>query len=347
MRSLETQALVPMFGEDPVELGMSGKEDVLIHRLKAEPRYRTMFPRAFSEPDPFTLANITKAIASFERTILSGDSSYDHYRRGDDPTAITESAKRGETLFFSERLECFHCHGGFNFTGSLDYYGKGIAEVEFHNTGLYNLKGELSYPQPNLGLYIFTQSAEDIGKFKAPTLRNIALTAPYMHDGSVKTLAESIDHYAAGGRKIATGPKAGDGSQNPAKSEFVKGFQLTASEKRDLLAFLGSLTDTSLLANPLLSDPWTQHATNATPPSTRFRLTGNVVKVFPEDGSIALTHDTVPGLIGAMKAPLSMEFLVDDAASVKDMKPGASVTAWVERRGTDYVLSGLKLAPGH
>jgi cytochrome c peroxidase len=346
MRSLEKQALVPMFGEDPVELGMSGKEDVLIRRLKAEPRYKTMFARAFSEPDPFTLANITKAIASFERTLLSGDSPYDHYRRGDDPAAITESAKRGETLFFSEKLECFHCHGGFNFTGTLDYYGKGIAEVEFHNTGLYNLKGELSYPQPNLGLYIFTQSSEDVGKFKAPTLRNIALTAPYMHDGSVKTLTESIDHYAAGGRKIATGAKAGDGSQNPAKSEFVKGFQLSTSEKRDLLAFLGSLTDTSLLANPLLSDPWTQHSTNAAPPSTRFRLTGNVVKVFPEDSSIALTHDAVPGLIGAMKAPLSMEFLVDDAASVKDLKPGANVIAWVERRGTDYVLSGLKLTPG-
>jgi len=121
-------------------------------------------------------------------------------------------------LFFSERLECFHCHGGFNFTGTLNYLGKGIAEVEFHDTGLHDLKGKRSYPEANLGLFEFTRREEDIGKFKAPTLRNIALTVPYMHDGSVKTLEEAIDHYKAGGR----------GFGNPNKSEFVKGFALSA-----------------------------------------------------------------------------------------------------------------------
>lgn len=349
MRALETQSLVPLFGEDPIELGMTGKEDVLLKRLKTEPRYQRLFPQAFPVADPFTLENVTKAIASFERTILSGDSPYDHYRRGDDPNAISDAAKRGESLFFSERLECFHCHGGFNFTGTVDYYGKGIAEVEFHNTGLYNLKGEFSYPQPNLGLYTFTQSFEDVGKFKAPTLRNIALTAPYMHDGSVKTLAESIDHYAAGGRKIARGIRAGDGSQNPAKSEFVKGFQLSQSEKQDLLAFLRSLTDQTLLANPALSDPWvrtgTTQALTSTIPASRYRLNGTVMHVYPEDSTIALAHDAVPGLMSGMRAPLSMEFLVRDAPVLSGMKPGDSVSAWVERQGSDYVLSGLAKKP--
>jgi len=344
MRALETQALVPLFGEDPIELGMSGKEDLLLRRLKAEPKYQRLFPQAFPGSEPFTLENVTKAIASFERTILSGDSPYDRYRRGDDPNAISDSAKRGESLFFSERLECFHCHGGFNFTGTLDYYGKGIAEVEFHNTGLYNLKGEFSYPQPNLGLYTFTQSYEDVGKFKAPTLRNIALTAPYMHDGSIKTLAESIDHYAAGGRKITRGPKAGDGSQNPAKSEFVKGFDLSASEKRDLLAFLRSLTDQTLLSNPALSDPWAPVVTTASPPP-RYRLRGTVMRAYPEDSTISLSHDAVPGLIGAMRAPLSMEFLVRDTSALDGLKPGDSVNAWVERQGSDYILSGLAKKP--
>ena len=191
MRTLEAQALVPLFGENPVELGMTGKEGLLLERLKSDARYRKLFAAAFpSEANPFTLRAVTQAIASFERTILSGDSPYDRYRNGDDANAISESAKRGEALFFSERLECFHCHGGFNLTGTVDYLDKGLAEVEFHNTGLYNLKGKFSYPPPNLGLYEFTHQEEDVGKFKAPTLRNIAVTAPYMHDGSIRTLGK-------------------------------------------------------------------------------------------------------------------------------------------------------------
>ena len=152
LRTLEQQALVPMFGENPVELGMAGKEDVLLARLKTDTRYRKLFAAAFpSTADPFTIHAVTQAIASFERTILSGDSPYDRYRNGDDPNAISESAKRGEALFFSERLECFHCHGGFNLTGTVDYLDKGFAEVEFHNTGLYNLKGAVLVPAAQPG----------------------------------------------------------------------------------------------------------------------------------------------------------------------------------------------------
>lgn len=340
MRELERQALVPMFGDDPVELGMAGQEDLLIRRLKQEPRYEPLFTRAFPDaPDPFTLANITKAVASFERTILSGDSPYDVYRRGDDPNAISDSAKRGEALFFGERLECFHCHGGFNFTGSVDYYGKGFAEVEFHNTGLYNLGGKFSYPEPNLGLYTFTESPDDVGKFKAPTLRNIAVTAPYMHDGSVKTLEEAIDHYAAGGRVIKAGPRAGDGSKNPNKSEFVKGFTLTTQEKKDLVAFLRSLRDTTLLQNPDLADPWAPAASTRRSPAPTHLLRGEVVQVFEEARTVALYHDAVPGVLGAMKAPLSMEFLVENPQELKGLRPGAKITAQIRKQGRDWVLS--------
>lgn len=345
MRTLETQALVPMFGEDPVELGLSGKEDVLLARLKAQPRYRKLFSDAFpGQTDPFTLANVTKALASFERTILSGDSPYDRYRRGDDSSAISESAKRGETLFFSERLECFHCHGGFNFTGTVDYYGKGFAEVEFHNTGLYNLKGKFSYPEPNLGLYTFTEDPEDVGKFKAPTLRNIAVTAPYMHDGSITTLSEAIDHYASGGRNVKSGSRAGDGSENPNKSEFVKGFHLSPQEKEDLLAFLRSLTDQTLLNNPKLSNPWAPPARQETTSLGRYKLRGRVVKVFPEDGSISLYHDEIPGLISAMKPPDSMEFLVANRDQLRTLKPGQAIVASVRKQGRDFVLDDLRPA---
>ncbi len=256
MKSLEQQALVPMFGEDPIELGLAGKEDELLTRLAADSRYREMFPAAFpGEGTPVTLANLTRAIAAFQRTLISGRSPYDRAQHGE-PGAMSASARRGEELFFSERLECFHCHGGFNFTGTVDNVGRGFPEVEFHVTGLYNIGGRGGFPKANPGLMEFTQRPEDEGKFKAPTLRNIALTAPYMHDGSIATLDEVIAHYEAGGRTILEGPNAGVGSKNPNKSEFINGFELTAEERRDLLAFLHSLTDSTFIKDPRFSDPW-------------------------------------------------------------------------------------------
>lgn len=334
VRTLEQQALVPMFGDHPIELGMTGKEDLLLRRLKLDRRYRKLFPAAFpSDADPFRIANVTKAIASFERTILSGDSPYDEYRRGDDPNAISQSAKRGEALFFSERLECFHCHGGFNFTGSVDYLGKGFAEIEFHNTGLY-----LKYAEPNVGLYEFTRQEEDLGKFKAPTLRNIALTAPYMHDGSVPTLESAIEHYRAGGRTIRTGPRAGRGFDNPNKSEFVKSFELTASEKSDLLAFLRSLTDRAVLTDPAFSDPFQPQRVTRIAEPPKYRLRGEVVRVWAEDGAVALFHDEVPGFMKAMPPPNAMEFLVPDKRYLATLQPGMKIVAGVRKRGGDYIL---------
>ena len=336
---LEQQALVPLFGEHPVELGLSGKEDVLVRRLQAEPRYAKLFPAAFPrEADPVTVANVAKALASFERTLLSGDSPYDEYRRGDDPDAISAEAKRGEKLFFSERLECFHCHGGFNFTGSVDYLGKGTAEVEFHNTGLYNLKTALTYPADNAGLFEFTRQAADGGKFKAPTLRNIALTAPYMHDGSVKTLEDAIDHYRAGGRTIRSGPLAGVGSANPNKSEFVKGFELTPGEKADLLEFLRSLTDSGIAAEGRWSDPWVP---SAMPPPVRSRhvLSGVVVSVYPEAGTVVLRHEEVSGFLTAQ----TREFLVRDREEAARLRTGMKVSAGVRKRGSDFLLEQIRV----
>ncbi|MDX2032990.1 MAG: di-heme enzyme [Blastocatellia bacterium] len=256
MKQLERQALVPMFGEHPVELGLAGRENELLAKLKSEPRYRQLFPAAFAgEADPITIDNITRAIAAFERTLISGDSPYDRYLNGE-RAAISASAKRGEALFFSERLECFHCHGGFNFSQTTDHVGKAFAEIEFHNTGLYNLDGKGAFPKDNPGTFEITQRPEDVGRFRAPTLRNIAVTAPYMHDGSIPTLDAVLDHYAAGGRTIRTGEYKGVGSGNPNKSSFVKGFRLTPREKQDVLNFLRSLTDETFLRDPRFGDPW-------------------------------------------------------------------------------------------
>jgi len=256
--SLEDQALVPLFGEDPVELGLTGQSDAMLAMLRDDSAYALMFEQAFGDgDDTVNLVNTVKAIATFERALVFGDSAYDRYLNGE-PGALSASAKRGMDLYFSETLECFHCHGGFNLSGSVTHDGKFFDETTFHNNALYNVDGAGGYPENNQGLFAFTGRRADIGRFKAPTLRNIARTAPYMHDGSIATLSEVLDHYSEGGRLVTSGPYAGDGSRSPLKSEFMVGFALSEQERADMIAFLESLTDETV-NDPRYADP------NATP----------------------------------------------------------------------------------
>ena len=249
----------PLFAASPVELGMRNREGELIERLRAEPRYQSLFPRSFSsDEDPFTVANLVKAIAAFERTLVSANAPFDRFLYGGEADAIGEDAKRGGALFNSERLECFHCHNGFALMDSVNYRGKSAVEFRFHNTGLYNVGGTGAYPAPNRGVLEVTGVPEDMGRFRAQSLRNIAVTAPYMHDGSIATLSEVLDHYGAAGRTIAAGPHAGVGASSPFKSSLVVGFELTADERADVLAFLNAFTDREFLENPKFADPWAQ-----------------------------------------------------------------------------------------
>jgi cytochrome c peroxidase len=158
----------------------------------------------------------------------------------------------------ADAFECFHCHGGFLFSQSSDDSGQVFDQKFFMNNGLYNLDEQGGYPPGNEGLFDTTGDPTDKGRFKPPSLRNIALTAPYMHDGSIATLEEVIDHYARGGRLIESGPYAGDGRDNPNKSALLNGFAITEQEKQDLIAFLRALTDEELLTNPAYSDPFEQ-----------------------------------------------------------------------------------------
>lgn len=184
-------------------------------------------------------------------------SPYDRYRYGNEPEAISESAKRGEAFFFSgQRGSCFQCHGGWNFNGEVSHEARTNPRVAFFNTGLYNVAGDISYPASNTGVYQVTKRPEDVGKFRVPTLRNIAVTAPYMHDGSSPSLGDVIDHYAEGGRTIISGANAGVGRDNPNKARNVRGFVISSQEKSDLIAFLESLTDSTFLKNEALSNPW-------------------------------------------------------------------------------------------
>ena len=261
--TLEKQALIPMFNEEPVELGLallSAKE--VAARFADDPLYQRLFAEAYPDQDTMALDHLVHALTSFERAIVSFDSPYDRATYKGDKDAMSEAARRGQDLFFSERLECFHCHGGVTFSDAMDHEGLAFSSQPFHNTGLYNVDDEGGYPASDRGVFDLTGRPEDMGRFKAPTLRNIAVTAPYFHDGSAATLEEVIDHYERGGRSIVRGPHIGDGSTNPYKSEFVQGFVLSDEERADLIAFLESLTDTTVLTDPRFSDPFEQAPSN-------------------------------------------------------------------------------------
>ncbi len=258
IKSLEVQALMPLFGTAPVEMGMAGKEQLLFERLRAEPRYVRLFaesfPREAKQGDSalYSLSTLTKAIAAFQRTLLSFNSPYDRYKYGGNAQAISASAKRGEALFFGEKLECYHCHGGFTFNDNLQHSRLPHAESGFHNTGLYNTDGKGAYPLHNPGIGEFTGAAQDMGKFRTPSLRNIAVTAPYMHDGSIRTLEDVLrQHYARAGRASMSGK-----GPSPLRSELVMGFDISDAEVNDLVAFLNALTDTEFLTNPKFANPW-------------------------------------------------------------------------------------------
>lgn len=255
---IEHQLLIPMFGEQPVELGITGHEPQVLQALTREP-YPKLFKAAFGD-EQVDFQRVTQALASFVRSLISLQAPFDRYAYQGDDSALSPEQINGMNLFFSERLECHHCHGGFNFTQSTSHEKQPLDRRPFHNTGLYLSKrqqvaGE-GYPDKDRGLAEVTLNPADDGRFRAPTLRNIALTAPYMHDGSVATLPEVLQLYLDGGRNITQGPYAGDGRRHPQKSAFVKGIDLTPEEQAAVLAFLNSLTDPTFIQNPAHSNPW-------------------------------------------------------------------------------------------
>jgi cytochrome c peroxidase len=255
MDRIEQQVLLPLFGDQPVEMGAAGHEQEILDRLRNDPGYERLFARAFpAASDAVTWDNVAKALASFVRTLISFDSPFDRYAYYGEDKALTQSQVRGMNLFMSERLECAHCHAGFNFSQFVTHESAAVAERAFHITGLYPYS-ETYISGADYGLFGITGQAADKDRFKAPTLRNIERSAPYMHDGTLATLDDVINFYEAGGRVMTEGPRAGDGRAHPGKSPFIRGFTLTAQERQDLLAFLSSLTDERFLSDPKFADP--------------------------------------------------------------------------------------------
>ncbi len=216
--TLEMQVLVPIQEHAEFDFNIV----LLSDRLSQEPDYVQMSVEAYDrQPDPFV---ITRALACFERSLISGFSPYDQYVHYDYSESLSDSEVRGMQLFNSDKTNCSTCHEGFNFSN----YG-------FANNGLYE-------DYPDLGRMRLTGQESDRAMFKIPSLRNVGLTAPYMHDGSMKTLQDVIEHYDQGGK------------ENAQKSELIKPLNLTEQEKRDLISFLESLTDQSFIDNPLFKN---------------------------------------------------------------------------------------------
>ncbi|MGE3614517.1 MAG: cytochrome c peroxidase, partial [Gemmatimonadales bacterium] len=160
LRDLSKQAVIPMFGEFPVELGLKDDHRYL-SAVTDDTTYRRLFREAFPNDPAVTLGKITRALAAFQRTLISGDSPVDRARRGQEP--LPALARRGQELFESDRFNCSRCHRGLVFASAFDHAGLPGPEVEFHNNGLYNVGGSGAYPYPNTGLIQFTEKAEDMG----------------------------------------------------------------------------------------------------------------------------------------------------------------------------------------
>jgi cytochrome c peroxidase len=246
----------PLFNTHPIEMGVKGNEEIILKRLTEDKLYQQLFSEANSD---ITFENIKLAINDFIFSLRSNNSNYDKYTKGD-TGALSKSEKRGQQLFFSTALKCASCHGGFNFSTPNITNEKGDTLFYF-NTGLYNIDGKGAYPEYDQGLFQLTQKKVDIGKFRVPTLRNLAYTVPYLHDGSAASLMEVINMYADGGRKITDGINKGDGKLNPYKHSSINGFIISETNKLDLNNFLLSLSDSSFIQNKIYQNPFTEDET--------------------------------------------------------------------------------------
>lgn len=231
LQDLESQVLILLRNDNPVELRITDAfREIVLERLSKDRVYQQRFKSAFASNDGrITIRRIAFALASFCRARLSFNSPYDRYLAGDKNALIPEQ-KKGLGLFQGERFECIHCHTGVQQTAYYHDARRDGHAMAFFNTGLYNVGGTGNFPVYDEGFFQLTFDPNHRGLFRPPPLRNVALTAPYMHDGSIKTFYEVLEHYAAGGRNLQEGEFTGDGRISPLKSGLVRGFVATPGE---------------------------------------------------------------------------------------------------------------------
>ncbi|MCE9598740.1 MAG: di-heme enzyme [Spirochaetia bacterium] len=261
LASLEIQSRVPLFAETPVELGLTGTG--YLDKLANQSYYRSLFSAAFGS-ETINEQNVRYALASFQRTMLSFNSPYDKFTRGQG--SLSSDAIAGADLFFGETAECFHCHGGFNFTDTTLHSQSVFTEFAYHDNGIHSTTYYNGLSSDKRGLYDITHLATDVGKVKAPTLRNVGLSYPYMHDGSFTcTVANPVTQPDACAREaldniILNNYMAGGATPSNKDTALIRPFSITGTQRQQLVEFLMSLTDSefignSNLANPRSSDP--------------------------------------------------------------------------------------------
>ncbi len=242
LHSIITQMNNPMFRTAPIELGLKGNEQQIIERLTNDVAIKEMFSKNFDK-QKITILQIQTAIAAYLQTLKSYSSPYDAYTAGN-KNALTIEEQNGMKLFFSEKFSCANCHGGKDFDNPI--LKSGNNEIDYYyNTGIYNIDQKGSYPITDQGLIENTKRKNDMGKYKVPTLRNLAFTAPYYHDGSTYKLMDVIEAYNNGGRQIKVGVNKGNGANNPYKHKLIKPLNMSPTEKNDLLKFLLCMSDSS------------------------------------------------------------------------------------------------------
>ncbi|GAM57761.1 methylamine utilization protein mauG [Vibrio ishigakensis] len=232
---LEQAILNPLFSVDPLEMGMT--VELLVARLSRKPLYLAMFETGFGDSE-VTIERVATALEDYLSLVQSQDTRVHRYQQGQHK-ALSAQELLGWQLFSGDRLNCSKCHGGVLFDTPSD------EQEPFRNTGLYgalDAEGFPSYPMGQLGLEGHSGKKKDNGKFRIPSLINVAHTSPWGHDGSIQSLESLLDLYARGGRKLTYGTNQGDGRAHPAKSEWVSGFQITRREREALLAFLNALS---------------------------------------------------------------------------------------------------------
>lgn len=248
--SLEQQMERPLFSHSVIEMGLQKYDPLVLEKLKKNKQYEILFKQSFpGDKEPVSWKNIKTAIAVYVASLQSMNAPYDLYKKGN-RSAISKSSVRGEQLFFSSKLNCGSCHVPpfFGADSSLP------VDQQYYNIGLYNLAGN-NYANDDNGLFTVSKKETDKGKFRTPTLRNLLFTAPYFHDGSAETLEDALLVFEKGGRHIEKGIWLGDGRLNEYKSKLITGYTITAEEQTDLVNFLYSLTDSSVLSNPSFQNP--------------------------------------------------------------------------------------------
>jgi cytochrome c peroxidase len=243
VKTAKQQILGPLFKTHPIELGMDINNDSILKEISEDLNYQKHLKAKNIKALNWELA--IKYMSDYVEQLNSRNSRFDKFLKH--KIKLTNDEMAGKNLFYSKELNCSSCHGGIDFNQPEN-------NQTFANIGLYNIGKNNEYANNDNGLYETTKNKSDIGRFRIPSLRNVSVTAPYFHDGSINTIEEVINIFSNGGQNILENQYAGNGILHP--NNQIKPFKITEKETKQLVSFLNTLTDTSYLSNSFFVSPF-------------------------------------------------------------------------------------------